>query len=105
MCCVVIPVYKEFHLLSNEELVSLRQLYKVLGKHQMTFIGPPNLKWENYLQHAMNKNILPLIKTFPIEFFSSVEGYSKLMISRNFFNSFKKYKHILVYQLDADGIS
>ena len=33
MNCVVVPIYKEFLALSANEIISIKQLYKILYKH------------------------------------------------------------------------
>jgi hypothetical protein len=99
--CIIVPVYKELRDLSNGEFTSLVHLFKILGKHQIFFIGPTTIKWNRYLSEAERNNSFPKVREFENKYFSSLKGYSKLMISLGFFNAFKKYNYMLVYQLDS----
>lgn len=99
--CIVIPIYKDYEILSSEEQTSLSQLYNILSKHQIIFAGPKELKWDSYLKDAAEKNIFPLIKEFSADFFFGLSGYNKLMISLEFYQAFKKYNYLLIYQLDS----
>ena len=101
MNCIVVPIYKDFEKLSNGELVSLSQLYNVLGKHNIFFIGPQNFNWGNFLNHAEKSNVFPKIKEFDLFYFESINGYNQLMTSLTFFKKFREYQYMLVYQLDA----
>lgn len=101
MNCIVVPIYKEFGKLSDEELISLNQLFKVLGKHQIIFFGPNRIQWGDYLEHAKKENIQLQIKKFNNYYFESINSYNQLLISLGFYKEFKKWKYVLVYQLDA----
>jgi hypothetical protein len=99
--CIIVPIYKEFEFLSSGESASLNQLYKILGKHPIYFVGPNELNWESYLRDAGKKNVYPKIKEFDVNYFTSVRGYNKLMISSVLFMAFIDFKYMLLYQLDA----
>lgn len=92
---VVIPIYKE--TLSENEEKSLIQVKKILGNYNFIFFGPNSLKLENY------KKILPDFEWlgFDNNYFNSVDGYSELILSPNFYKKFFSYDYILIYQLDA----
>jgi len=99
--CIVVPVYKDFVDLSNEELIALSQLYKVLGHHHIYLVGPDNFNWETYIKDAEERNIYPEFKEFATHYFESLSGYNELMISSIFLKGFKEFKYLLLYQLDA----
>jgi hypothetical protein len=99
--CVVVPIYKDFEELSNGELTSLTQLYKVLGKHHIFFIGPENFDWTKFLSQAEKWNIFPKVKEFDKFYFENIVGYNRLMISIDFLKKFEEFGYILIYQLDA----
>ena len=101
MVCIVVPIYKEFRSLSNLELVSLHQLYRRLGSFPLFFIGSTNLKSDEYLEHSKTNKVSASFIGFAEWYFASISGYNKLLISLNFYREFVKYKHILLYQLDA----
>lgn len=99
--CVVVPVYKDFKLLTNEELTSLHRLFKVLGEYEIFFAGPENLQYEPFLKEGQKQNVFITVKRFSNEYFNGVEGYNRLMISSLFYQRFKQFKYLLIYQLDA----
>ena len=99
--CIVVPVYKEFNLLSNQELISLRQLFKVLGGYKIFLVGPEKLQYDSYLREAKKQNVSLKVKRFSNKFFNSIKGYNRLMISADFYNKFKRFKYMLIHQPDA----
>ncbi|MDR3715403.1 MAG: DUF5672 family protein [Puia sp.] len=101
MNCIVVPVYKEFHLLEVKEIISLTQLYKILGRHVVCLIGPGNIGFEDYAGHAGLNGVTIKTKTFDDVFFSGLKGYNSLLMSLEFYQSFDEFDHILIYQPDA----
>ena len=89
---VVIPVYKE--TLNELEKISLAQVQKVLGKHQIIFVAPEGLKCDYFIHGSR-------IYYFPKQFFQSVGTYNELMKHPLFYKAFFEYEYILIYQLDA----
>jgi hypothetical protein len=100
-CCIIVPIYKEFDLLTPKEVISITQLCKVLGKHHICFIGSTSLQWNKYLDHAKKYSVDVMCKHFADFFFNSLEGYNKLLLSKKFYKLFAEYKYILIYQTDA----
>jgi Protein of unknown function (DUF5672) len=92
---VVIPIYKT--QLSPAERSSLNRCLEVLINHPITIICPDNLAFD----HLFFKNVQVKFEFFEKIHFSSVETYSRLMLSPEFYWRFLKYKYILIYQLDA----
>ena len=91
-CCIVIPVYKT--VLTNFEAESLRQCIKIFsGKHDICFAAPESLD--------LSVNGIFKIKRFADDFFKSIDGYNELCRRWEFYDTFKEYKYILVYQLDC----
>ena len=89
---VVIPTYKEE--LTPLEKISLAQCRKVLGRYPLIFFAPEG-KIFSYFEPG------DMIAHFPPQYFRSVETYCKLMLSPNFYETFKDFEYILIYQLDA----
>lgn len=100
-CCIIVPVYKEFIDLCNEELIALNQVYKILGSHPIYFIGPDKVNWEAYLEDGRSRNVFPKAKEFSQDYFSGIQGYNELLISSFFYERFDAYEFMLIYQLDA----
>lgn len=90
---IVIPIYKA--KLNNLEEISLKRCFDILGKHPIYIVKPNHLNL--YQFDLKNAKII----SFNDEYFSSVEGYNKLMLSAIFYEAFLNFNYILIYQLDA----
>lgn len=87
---VVVPMYKRG--LDSDEQISYRHLMHFLGKFDKYLVSPESL--EVTLEGFG-------VKRFCDEFFHTTATYSALLISREFYQTFARYKYILVYQLDS----
>jgi hypothetical protein len=87
---VVVPVYRSIR--TPEEEISYRQLLRVLDRHEKYLIGPESL--------PLNPPEFR-VKRFGDEYFTSVAAYSRLLLSREFYETFVEYQYILIYQLDC----
>ena len=99
--CVAVPIYKAFSCLNRDELLSLNQLFKILGDYDIYFICGHSFNPDKYLKKAEELNTSPKIKKFSDSFFLSVNGYNKLMCSIDFYKTLHVYEYLLIYQLDA----
>ena len=99
--CIVVPIYKTFKQLSKEELRSLNQLFFIFCKIDIFFICGKSFESFDYIQECKKANTVPVITKFHDRYFSSIEGYNKLMLSPKFYRKFEAYNFMLVYQLDA----
>lgn len=88
----VIPVYKEE--IDDLEKISLAQARKVLGKYPFVFVAPEGKK----ISYAESGDA---VVRFPPQFFQNTMTYSMLLMSPFFYEAFKAYDYILIYQLDA----
>ncbi len=88
---VVIPAY---HELDELEKFSLTQARKVLGRYPFVFVAPEGKSFSYFESGDMVAN-------FPEEYFQSVQTYSALMLSPQFYETFLDFDYILIYQLDA----
>jgi hypothetical protein len=93
---VVVPIYKE--ALSEYETISLDRCLKILGKHPIVVISPEGLLLDKV---DLLKNYQVNIINFPKKYFANIDGYSKLMLSTDFYGTFINYRYVLIYQLDA----
>lgn len=96
---VVIPIYK--NEISPEEVKSLNQCLKILGRHQITLIAPIGLVFTRILDIFKEHSVWPDIVFFSEFYFADILGYNRLMISREFYERFIRYDYILIYQLDC----
>lgn len=95
LVAIVIPIYQK--VLSPFEDISLKQCLKVLGNYPVYFVKGNSLD-ADYLK---NYTQTPSFELFEDSFFESTTSYNRLMIDLDFYARFKKYKFILIYQLDA----
>ena len=100
---VVIPFYRD--TISAYEQVALQQCERVLSNYPKIAIKPASLTLPDVA------GIIALAQTtsFNNDYFKSIAGYNRLMLSAEFYEQFTEYEYILVYQADAfvfrDGLS
>lgn len=95
-CVVGIPVYKPD--LTNDEGKSLQQCFRVLKNQKIILIAPNCLDTTNY-DKAVGCTID--VYRFGNQFFKGIQGYNNLLLSNDFYQKFKQYEYLLIYQLDA----
>lgn len=91
---IVTPAFYK-PIFTPAELISLEHLKKHLGKYDKFFLVPNKI---NVKDHKMKG--FRFIK-FPSELFASTKTYNKMLLSKDFYEAFKDYEYILIYQLDA----
>lgn len=84
------PVYR-WPFLPDEE-TSFRHLLHYLGGYDKYVIAPQSLRLD-----------MPGfgIRQFEDRFFVSIQGYSSLLLTKEFYRTFAGYEYILIYQLDC----
>jgi len=90
---IIIPLYKP--KMSALETVSITRCFSIMSGHPIIAIKPKKLNLDNY-----SFNFKKVVE-FPDEYFDSVAGYNRLMLSASFYEAFVNYKYILIHQLDA----
>jgi len=98
-CAVVIPVYKEE--LDRYEELSFRQCLKILHNYEIYLVTHEHLQLSSYEIISSEYGITLNKVFFPISYFKGIEGYNNLMMQKMFYASFRCYRYILIYQLDA----
>lgn len=93
---IVIPIYK--CTLTDLEVNTVKNnILKLNNNHKIFIIGPDLIRTTQF-----NPIIDSLDRIYFDEmFFSSLEGYNKLLRSSQFYSAFQNYKYILVVQTDA----
>lgn len=94
-CAVVIPVYKES--LDAEEFFSVNYSLRQLIGHDIHWVAPKSLDMSYYIEKFQAKNL----QRFEDGFFKNIQGYNRLLVSVNFYQQFRDYEFMLVYQPDA----
>lgn len=99
---VAIPVYKSN--LNDEERVSLKRCLIKLGLHKCFLICPTQFNKDEYekviAETGVDRNNIQFLD-FPGHFFSSIDGYNKLMLNPAFYQTFSAFNYLLIYQLDS----
>jgi hypothetical protein len=97
LVAVVTPVYRL--PLAVEEHISLRHLNQFLGRFDRFIIGPRGVLREAF--RTSKEFAASATRTFPDQYFRSIQGYSQLLVSDEFYRAFAAYEYILIYQLDC----
>ena len=95
LVAVVIPVYRSE--MSNFERISLQQCIRKLGHYPIIVVKPQSLDVSHLKTFHSNFEI----KSFDDAYFEGIDEYNLLLTQPEFYQSFEKYKYILIYQLDA----
>ena len=90
LVCICVPVYKE--KLTPLEILSLKQLKDILGTYKIFYVGPEKLK-----RFYPDFDYI----VFSSFFFSSISGYNRLLLHKEFYKEFNDFKYMLIYQLDS----
>lgn len=93
---IIIPIYKKE--INSNELISLKQCFRVLGDHMIIFVAPNNLDVRKY-EEIVQKPII--VERFSDEYFLGISSYNSLMLSKEFYERFIDYNYMLIYQLDC----
>lgn len=95
---IVIPIYKQFP--AETELRSLKQCLTILASYPIAVVYPQGLSLEGYLPLLNQAQEVSFINLDP-KHFTGVKSYSKLLVSKAFYQLFAEYAYLLIYQLDA----
>ncbi len=95
---VVVPAFRQIP--EQKEIVSLAQCCKVLSSYPLVFVVPESLDTAWYREFTSN---VPDVRfeRFSDSLFIGVEGYSRMMLSKDFYARFLKFDFILIHQLDV----
>lgn len=96
---VVIPVYK--NAMTREEAASLRQCLRVLKRYDICLMTHQDLDLSVYKTFYAENDVPWRVEYFEKQCFGSVQQYNALMLSLTFYERFRHYRYMLIYQLDA----
>lgn len=99
LCAIAVPVYKE--TLDKYEELSFRQCMKILNKYRIILVTPQGLNLSEYHRLADEYGVYLDSVFFSKSFFEGIDGYNRLLKSKEFYSSFMSYQYILIYQLDV----
>lgn len=89
---IVIPTHK--NSFNSDEKKSLLHLKTFLGKYDKYFVTPQKLNPKKFPKD------FKVIK-FEDHYFTSVRKYCELLMTKDFYENFKNYEYILIYQTDV----
>lgn len=92
---ILIPIYRGD--LTAGEKNSLAQCCKVLGHYPIILVKPESLSVDFIVSEYPGLSA----HSFLDSYFTGTDSYNRLLISPDFYEPFKQYAHILIYQLDA----
>jgi hypothetical protein len=93
---IVTPLYR--FPLQDDEQFSMRHLREYLGGFDRFLVGPKSLLSSSAVAKAYPDFVL---RPFSNKYFESVQGYSRLLVTEEFYRAFADYECILIYQLDC----
>ncbi len=92
---VVVPVYRA--TLDPYEAISLDRTFQVLGGQHLVMVKPEGLDTSALeARHPFSR-----VETFAPEYFRSIQGYNRLLLSTGFYARFLESEYLLVCQLDV----
>ena len=92
---IVVPIYRKIEALSTKETYLIKQVEKVFNSRPLFFASPKSLCNELKEHHSF-KTIC-----FADEFFRDKLTYSKLLCTKEFYESFTDFDYIQVIQTDC----
>jgi hypothetical protein len=98
---VVIPLYKEYDNLTNDERTSIFSSVTHLKDYVHVLIVPDNLNTAGYQLFFNSMSIGCVILSFDRKHFINRESYSKLLKTSDFYKRLSNYDYILIFQTDA----
>jgi hypothetical protein len=95
---IVIPVYKQFSELNWYEKISFAQTVEIFKGYKFAFVTHESIRVEDYVAGLSIQFDTYYFDPF---YFGSIAGYNKLLMAREFYESFSNFKFILICQLDV----
>lgn len=90
---IIIPTHRS--QLSAEDKISLAHHQKFLKKYDTYFIIPNRVDQKNLKPYGFR------IKKVDDKYFGSIRRYSNLLLTKKFYEDFKKYDFMFIYHFDA----
>lgn len=97
-CCIVLITHKELYI--GEEQVSFDKCLETFKKRDIFIVIPNNINSDYFKRYSQSHNNFNIITMDP-EWFKSYRTYQRLCCSKDFYEHFKDYEYMLVYQTDC----
>ncbi len=86
--------------MSVREAYSLRTTVHIMANHDIYLVGPKSLT-QGFVELVKRFDNKLRFKTFDNQYFASIDGYNRLMLSARFYEAFSSYQYMLLVQTDA----
>lgn len=90
---IIIPTHRA--KLTADDQISLTHLKKYLGKYDTFFVIPQNISSKDFTAKGYK------VKKVDNNFFGTLRRANEMYLNKKFYEAFKKYDFMLIYQLDA----
>lgn len=90
---IVIPTHRPYF--TDDDKISLSHLKKYLGKYDTFFVIPSRISSKTFTSMGYE------VKKVDNIFFGTLRRANEMYLSKKFYEAFKKYDFMLIYQLDA----
>lgn len=90
---IIIPTHRPN--LTVDDKISLSHLKKYLNKYDIFFVIPEHINSKEFDSYGYK------VKKVNDSFFGSIRKYSNLLLTKKFYEDFKHYDFMLIYQLDV----
>jgi hypothetical protein len=92
---IVIPIYKP--QFDGEEQFLVDRMFSIFSSREIAFMAPESLDKHFYLSRYPKAEVV----TFANEFFASVNSYSRLLLTADFYRAFNDREFLLICQPDV----
>lgn len=96
--CIIIPFHREE--LTENEKISLRQCAAVFAAYPIILLGSKKIDFAG-VSAIIGRPASVTIERFDEHYFNSIDSYSMMLMSKEFYERFSGYEYMLIYQLDA----
>lgn len=93
-CVVIFPIYR---ILNELELSFLENGLDKTKGHKQIIIAPEGL----IIDQSFRQLEILEVKRFPKPYFESINGYNKLLLSKDFYATFSLFEYMLIHQPDV----
>lgn len=90
---IIIPTHRPN--LTADDKISLNHLNKYLKKYDTFFVIPESVSSKEFASLGYK------VKTVDNSFFGNIRNYSNLLLTKGFYETFRKYDFMLIHQLDV----
>lgn len=98
---IIVPVFKTFNELSNNEIEGLRNNFEILKLFPKYIISPISLCAHNESYFQKSRLDVERVEYFENSYFENIKGYNRLLTNSDFYNRFVNFDYVFICQLDV----